>query len=553
MINPIAWLSWQIAQDVSTMKVMYQKGIAQILLLIIPIIGVLTGLYLVQQRQIFKPKASEIISETDEIKKLTSEIEKEALELSLKSKSFEPQETEQDTSLEFKAVKRQQLLTELIEKDPDLFLSQATLTNIRDSFPETIQPYIEESLTTEGTVQIVHGDDFDNKVTFNETGLATEDNQLLKLHKIEGVNPGAKVVVEGVKLGQDLVIKQIEQKQQLFSAAESRPVLKKNRKAAVILVGFSTVTRERIDKTQIQQLFNEVDGFFNRVTLGQYHLTAEIMEDFTINYGNTTGSEQCNLGFWDRQIKQQVARNRGINPASFDHLIYIFQGRTRCQGIAYGTINKGVEESQGIVWVVDTRSALDSQVYLHEIGHNLSFDHANGLSCNPKQITSYNLCEHSTPEKQGLEYADPFDIMGSGREFNGPHQIVLGGVSSNQVVNITKGETYQINKLSAQTTGPKVLKIPKPDTNEFYYVSYNPPVSALIHIWDGDRHTKLIDTAPEDTRDFNNAYLTPNNFFYDPINKILIALFDRDLNYGYIQVQFDSNGTYSRSTGGIGR
>jgi len=101
-------------------------------------------------------------------------------------------------------------------------------------------------------------------------------------------------------------------------------------------------------------------------------------------------------------------------------------------------------------------------VFAHELGHNLGMGHS-GNSAG--------------------EYNDTSDIMGfSGpglRQVNGPHQEQMGWREPQQITEITSDGIYDIAPLEqdiASSNAPQILKIRKPDTAEWYYLSYRQPI-----------------------------------------------------------------------------
>jgi hypothetical protein len=104
-------------------------------------------------------------------------------------------------------------------------------------------------------------------------------------------------------------------------------------------------------------------------------------------------------------------------------------------------------------------------VYAHELGHNLNMAHAG-----------------TDPENDGVmnvEYGDSSDPMGVSRDrhnFNGPHTHQMGWFNSfpNAVQTVTASGSYQLAAIGTMPDGtlPQALRIFKPNTNEYYYLSY---------------------------------------------------------------------------------
>jgi Gametolysin peptidase M11 len=77
------------------------------------------------------------------------------------------------------------------------------------------------------------------------------------------------------------------------------------------------------------------------------------------------------------------------------------------------------------------------------------------------------------------QYRDYSDIMGIGglglRLLNAGHMEQMGWTPTSQILTVTGNGTFQIAPLAtfpADTTLPTILKIRKPDTSEYFYISY---------------------------------------------------------------------------------
>jgi hypothetical protein len=108
-------------------------------------------------------------------------------------------------------------------------------------------------------------------------------------------------------------------------------------------------------------------------------------------------------------------------------------------------------------------------VYAHELGHNLTMQHA-----------STDIDNNGTSD---CEYCDDSDIMGYGgvgwRQIDGPHKEQMGWLPTNKVVTANSSATYYIapTEVSPQSTPyPQLLKIAKPGSGEYYYFSYRRPL-----------------------------------------------------------------------------
>ena len=167
-------------------------------------------------------------------------------------------------------------------------------------------------------------------------------------------------------------------------------------------------------------------------------------------------------------------------------------------------------------------------VYAHEFGHNLGMNHASTLA---------------------NEYGDTTDPLGSAlsglRQLNAPHQEQMGWRSSDKFTTITQSGTFYIAPLeltAAETDLAQVLKIAKPDSNDYYYLSYRQPIgfdanlSATltqrlhIHLYKGNGGKTTLISAP-----------LVNTDFVDNVNGITLTHVSSVPDYLTVEIEFDGS------------
>ena len=195
-----------------------------------------------------------------------------------------------------------------------------------------------------------------------------------------------------------------------------------------------------------------VDGLYRRASSDRLWFTGTVLGPFLLNVAST---DYCNYFAWGTALDAQ-AQLQGVQLSAYARKVYVLPSKNTCGFAGAGTI--GGNPSQA--WIMSSTTKDD---YAHELGHNLTLQHASTT---------------------GNEYGDLSDVMGySGlplRLFNAPHQEALGFLATGGAVSVTQSGTYQLAPLevpAAQATAPQILKIPKPNTADYYYVSYRQALS----------------------------------------------------------------------------
>ncbi len=253
-----------------------------------------------------------------------------------------------------------------------------------------------------------------------------------------------------------------------------------------------------------------------------------------------------------KALADAAAVAQGANMDAYTRHIYVVPG-IPCPWSGFSTWGPGYTTPNGTTYSGVWLNGLGN--WDHEMGHSFGLTHA--ATFNPY-----------------YEYGDPTDVMGGAtRQFDGPHKEDLRWVAA-QVV--TVGGTYSVTPLEL-AGGTPLLKIPKPDTGEFYYVSYRQPMGPYdgtfyhtltdgvsIHVW---RHvqwnddttwpssstgytTKLVDTMPS-TGHFLDAPLVDGASFYDSANRITITQMGHTAASAVVSVMFNASSPPPQCSDGI--
>jgi hypothetical protein len=243
-------------------------------------------------------------------------------------------------------------------------------------------------------------------------------------------------------------------------------------------------------------------------TFNGFALEGTVIGPFTLPYSSTI----CDPYGYANQA-DLLAQGAGFNPGIYDHVMYVLPS----SACAYGGLGE-LGASRTWLFYCDW-----TQVYTHELGHNLGLHHASSI---------------------GGEYSDDSDTMGYNlRQFNAPHKADLAtricfndGGPTVRLVN--QCETVNLQALESPSNQDQILKIAKPDTNSFYWISYRVPTGVdsdlsstyayktNIHEWVGSGYvqTQFLDG------------LDDGESFVDSVNGITITQLSHDNNQAVVSV-----------------
>jgi PKD repeat protein len=262
-----------------------------------------------------------------------------------------------------------------------------------------------------------------------------------------GLITGTQVVVNGKLNGRVLSVNDDDSGLKVspsVALADARAV-GGNVNVTVILVNFtdSTLAATPADiDTMINSNPSSLSQYYANTSNGKFHVTGTIKGPYTINYS----SAGCNYGTW------ASAADAASGVKSGYRMYVLAPSGCGWGGLAY----VGGQQSwiNGSYWNWE-------DAYCHEFGHNLGMWHAWYGS---------------------TEYADHSDCMGNPSmppHLNAPHMEFLGWTNSGNITNLSANGTYNVtlNAMEQNTTTAQIIKIPKADTSDNYYISYRAPLS----------------------------------------------------------------------------
>lgn len=266
-----------------------------------------------------------------------------------------------------------------------------------------------------------------------------------------------------------------------------------------------------------------VDGLYRASSFGNIWFNGTVVGPFTIG---ASAVDPCQPDKWVGPADAAAAA-AGIDLASYRRRVYVMPGNPNC---GFGGISDvGVIPSRSIMFADNADFGLPVDLFAHELGHALGMLHA------------------TTPSD---EYGDLSDVMGNGgfdlpRENNAPHKIQMGWIPASRVNTITQTGIYSVGPLEADpatAVNPQVLVLAKPDTGDFYYVSYRVATGfdsqltccgyldrLSVHRWNPNsanvEKTSLVGTVSD------------GGTFTDTSNGITVTLTSRTQTAALVQVQ----------------
>jgi hypothetical protein len=356
---------------------------------------------------------------------------------------------------------RQQQMIALLQIDPTVAGTRMLPRPLRARVPAAAAAYVEDEVHVLGTSALHVSDNFANGASQRVLKVQGRPGEMPKNVYVADVSSsprelsnmaGKKMSFYAMRVGDNLVL--MDKKRAKLSAlsaeeavalgAQGAPV-QGNQTTLSILLNFSDAALNCTATDLTNRLFGAtgatVNNNYRESSQGLVSFSGRTAGPYTIAYASTG---PCDYMGW-ASAAQAAARAAGIDPAQYMHVNYVTPPNASCGWSGMASM-PGTQS-----WV---QACALTGVFSHELGHNLSLDHA------------------ATP---GAEYGDGSDPMGGARvvDHNAPNRVMAGWMPDGTVQDISAGGSYALATISLNAPGssPQVLRLAKPDTAELYYVS----------------------------------------------------------------------------------
>lgn len=341
-----------------------------------------------------------------------------------------------------------------------------------------------ESVETSGELDVIIKEDFDHGRFEHDYFLRDPDAQNWYQLEFKQTPPshlrsGQRVKVRGQPQGHKFQVEVLSEdgtSTTLSSGGASDTQLTDERKAVVLMVDLTNAkASSRYTLAQIAgQMYTNsrsVDGLYREASLGQVSFPADtdgngqadVFGPFAISYDNSN----CDYYSW-ASAAETAAQAAGVNLSLYRHRVFVLPRYSDLPACTWAGIANVGCGTYCRAWIAEGESGM---VYAHELGHNLNMAHAGTDPGNDGTIDS--------------AYGDSSDPMGSSRAwhvFSAGHIDQMGWYAGipGAIATVTTSGSYDLAAIGNYPMvggAPSILRVAKPDSGDFYYLSYRQPIS----------------------------------------------------------------------------
>lgn len=369
------------------------------------------------------------------------------------------------------AHRREQMLA-LIERNPKLAALRVLPAAVRNRLPAQAQ--VEREVGVVGVVQASIADDFVRGVSTKRFEVLDAAGQRFELRVADASERemlamvGKRASIAAVQIDRQLLVLD-KRRVQLLAAGgtatttattvATTTAVQGDQSTLVIMANFTDKAIECTQSDLQGRLFGSSGATTNvgyqQSSGGMVSFSGQVIGPVTINY-SSTGT--CDYNGW-ATAANAAALAAGFNPSSYMRVSYAVPRNSNCGWLGLGALGGAMPTP---TW---TQQCTSTGLFSHELGHNLNFHHA------------------ATP---GTEYGDGSDPMGAAKlvQSNAANRVMAGWVSGSRLQDVSNAGSYAISALeSTAPSGAQVLRLAKPDTAEYYYVSLRQPVGVDTNLW----------------------------------------------------------------------
>lgn len=452
----------------------------------------------------------------------------------------------QDEIIQTLSQRKEALLKE-VEKDPSVIKKYALPQDVKDNLPEEARGLVEQEIEVTGKLKVLVADDFKNGKSLTTYKLENNKKYNIKfIEEPENLKSSESVTAKGLVLDSTLVLDS-EKSPSLTLNSPPKMGLTGAQDTLVLRFNWQNDTSEPFSVAAIDaEMYsgaNSADNFYQENSYNQISFpgnTTNVTSSwYTIPYNKGVSCSDPQITNWTLSANS-AATTAGYVLGNYDNIIYLFPSNPSCGWSGLGEVGGNLTWING--WNV-------SDLYVHELGHNVGLGHASYRDCGALSIDNYGNCTTS-------EYGDIYDVMGWGDNyhFNAAFKNESGWLAPGEIQTVSANGTYTLNVLENAASATKAVKIQKADTGEYYWLEYRQATGfdstlpggvtrgLVIHTYNGSYgdNTYLLDMTP--ANGWSDIALSDGTTFTDSNNSISVT----QLSHNASSVTFKYSNELSR-------